>query len=346
MKKHAIIPIFIPHLGCPHACIFCDQKQITARSKAPSKDEVISFIETWLTTLSDVETVEIAFYGGSFTAIPISMQKDYLEISKSYKDQGKIKKIHMSTRPDAIDNEILDILNDYSVDTVELGVQSFDEKVLNLSRRGHSAVMVYEAAEKIKNRGIELGIQLMIGLPGDSMESCIYSANETVKLSPSLARLYPTLVLPDTELYDDYLRGSYTPLSRKEAVKRTAEMYKILTDAGIYIMRIGLKSTDIISSARLGEVNKGTYHPAFRQLVEDEIARERVSFLLDKFIQDKSKNDSLIVKIKCNPTWASSISGHAGENKAYFKEKYPNITIIQISDQNLAPGQFEIESVS
>ena len=120
MKKHAIIPVFIPHLGCPHACVFCDQNQITARNKAPSKDEVISFVETWLTTLDDVETVELAFYGGSFTAIPIDKQREYLAIAKEFKDAGKVHKIHLSTRPDAIDEEILDNLEAYSVDTVEI----------------------------------------------------------------------------------------------------------------------------------------------------------------------------------------------------------------------------------
>lgn len=340
MKKHAIIPVFIPHLGCPHACVFCDQNQITARNKAPSKDEVISFVETWLTTLDDVETVELAFYGGSFTAIPIDKQREYLAIAKEFKDAGKVHKIHLSTRPDAIDEEILDNLEAYSVDTVELGVQSFDDEVLAISERGHDSATVYRAAESIKNRGMELGIQLMIGLPGDSFKSCVYSAEETIKLKPSLARLYPTLVLPGTKLYKMYEQGKYIPLTREEAVMRTATMYRLLMAAGIYIMRVGLKSTDVINSDRLGEINQGTYHPAFRQLVEDYIAREKISSMLNQFA--KTKHKKFIVKT--SPSWASSLSGHNGENKTYFKENYPDIELIFETDENILPGKFTVSS--
>ncbi|MBO4234987.1 MAG: radical SAM protein [Firmicutes bacterium] len=338
MKKHAIIPVFIPHLGCPHACVFCDQNQITARSKAPSKDEVISFVDTWLTTLDDVDTVELAFYGGSFTAIPIDDQNRYLEIAKSYKDAGKISKIHLSTRPDAINKEILDNLKSHSVDTIELGVQSFDDRVLEISERGHDSVAVYKAAELIKERGMELGIQLMIGLPGDSYKSCVYSAEETIKLKPSLARLYPTLVLPGTKLYDMYERGEYTPLTREEAVMRTATMYRLMMAAGIYIMRVGLKSTDVINSERLGEINSGTYHPAFRQLVEDYIAREKISSMLNQLSGTKHKK----YIVKAAPSWASSLSGHNGENKAFFNKEYPDFDLVFATDESIAPGKFTI----
>ena len=344
MKKHAIIPVFIPHLGCPHTCVFCDQKQITAREKAPTKDEIISFIEEWLTTLTDVETVEIAFYGGSFTAIPLSMQKEYLEIAKEYKDAGRIHKIHLSTRPDAIDKEIMDNLKAYSVDTVELGVQSFDDEVLRISERGHDSAAVYKAAELIKSYGMELGIQLMIGLPGDSMKSCLYSVDETVKLAPSLARLYPTLVLPGTELYAMYERGDYTPLTREEAVSITAAMYRLLDAAGIYVMRVGLKSTDVINSERLGEINSGTYHPAFRQLVEDYIAREKISSMLNQVTKSRlCKHKKFLVK--GSPSWASSLSGHNGENKKFFKEKYPEIELVFEIDDSLPPGKFTVTSI-
>ena len=343
MKKHTIIPVFIPHLGCPHTCVFCDQKQITAREKAPTKDEVILFIEEWLTTLTDVETVEIAFYGGSFTAIPLSMQKEYLAIAKEYKDAGRIHKIHLSTRPDAIDKEIMDNLKAYSVDTVELGVQSFDDEVLRISERGHDSAAVYKAAELIKSYGMELGIQLMIGLPGDSMKSCLYSVDETIKLSPSLARLYPTLVLPGTKLYEMYESGDYTPLTREEAVSITAAMYRLLDAAGIYVMRVGLKSTDVINSDRLGEINSGTYHPAFRQLVEDYIAREKISSMLDQLTEKQlGKHKKFLVK--GSPSWASSLSGHNSENKRFFKDKYPEIELVFETDDSLPPGKFTLTS--
>ena len=344
VKKHAIIPVFIPHLGCPHTCVFCDQNQITARTKAPSKDEVVSFIEEWLTTLNDVETVEIAFYGGSFTAIPLSMQSEYLAIAKEYKDSGRIQKIHLSTRPDAINKEIMDNLKTYSVDTVELGVQSFDDEVLARSERGHTSADVYNAAELIKSYGMELGIQLMIGLPGDSMRSCMYSVDETIKLKPTLARLYPTLILPGTKLYEMYERGEYTPLTREEAVSITAAMYRLLDAAGIYIMRVGLKSTDVINSERLGEINSGTYHPAFRQLVEDYIAREKISSMLNQLTKRSFLKHKKFL-VKGSPSWASSLSGHNGENKKYFKEKYPDMELVFETDDSLPPGKFTVTNV-
>lgn len=285
MKNHAIIPIFIPHKGCPNDCIFCNQKKITARLKAVSASDVKDTIDTWLSTMdrSKIETVEVAFYGGSFTGLPIEEQSSYLEIAKAYKDAGLIDKIHMSTRPDYIDREILDNLKAYSVDVIELGVQSFDDNVLKLSNRGHNSEIVYSSSELIKEYGFSLGIQLMVGLPGDSMETCIYSAQETVKIAPDLARIYPTIVIDDTELYNQYARGEYEPLSREEAIARSKAIYQILFDAGITIMRVGLKSTDLINEG--GNINGGTYHPAFRQLVEGALARDKVEALIEEAMQ-------------------------------------------------------------
>ena len=287
MKNHAIIPIFIPHKGCPNDCIFCNQKKITARLKAVSASDVKDTIDTWLSTMdrSKIETVEVAFYGGSFTGLPIEEQSSYLEIAKAYKDAGLIDKIHMSTRPDYIDREILDNLKAYSVDVIELGVQSFDDNVLKLSNRGHNSEIVYSSSELIKEYGFSLGIQLMVGLPGDSMETCIYSAQETVKIAPDLARIYPTIVIDDTELYNQYARGEYEPLSREEAIARSKAIYQILFDAGITIMRVGLKSTDLINEG--GNINGGTYHPAFRQLVEGALARDKVEALIEEAMQCK-----------------------------------------------------------
>ena len=279
MKKHAIIPIFIPHKGCPNDCVFCNQKKITARQAPVTGENVINTIETWLSTLepAKTETIEIAFFGGSFTGIPIEEQSAYLAIAKKYKDAGRIHKIHMSTRPDYINEEILDNLKSYDADVIELGVQSFDDEVLRLSGRGHDSAVVYKSSKLIQDYGFELGIQLMIGLPGDSLKSCIFSAEETVKIGPAIARLYPTVVIQDTALYDQYRNGQYTPLTQEEAVLRTKEMYKILTEAGINIIRVGLKSTDLISEG--GHISSKTYHPAFRQLVEGELAKEALEAL-------------------------------------------------------------------
>lgn len=369
MKKHAIIPIFIPHRGCPNECVFCNQRKITARTAAPTVDEVKNRIDTWLTTLGEVPTVEIAFYGGSFTGLELAEQSSYLAIAKGYKDRGLIDKIHLSTRPDYIDSEILNNLKVYLVDTIELGVQSFDDEVLRRSNRGHTSTAVYEAVSLIKEHGFEFGIQLMIGLPGDSLETCIYSAKETVKLKPSLTRLYPTIVIDDTELLKMYERGEYQPLSREEAVTRTVAMYRILDDAGITIMRVGLKSTDIIGEG--GSINGGTYHPAFRQLVEGRIARDKIDSQLDRIIDEFRKcteksgrlkanplqdsnseteglNQQRITRVKVDifssPKWFSNAVGNSCENKKYFEEKYPELSIRFRVDDSLEAAQFRINS--
>lgn len=339
MKTHAIIPIFIPHKGCPHDCIFCNQKKITARIKAVTGDDVVKTIETWLTTLEGVETVEVAFYGGSFTAIPMEDQKAYLAIAKEYKDRGRIDKIHLSTRPDAIDRAILDNLKAYGVDTIELGVQSFDDQVLQKSERGHNSSIVYASAKLIQEYGFELGIQLMIGLPGDSMETCIYSANETVKIGPAIARLYPTIVIEDTKLYDQYKSGEYVPLSQDEAVERTKEMYKILSNAGINIIRVGLKSSDIINEN--GDIEGGTFHPAFRQLVEGAIARD----ILENKLKNLPSTAGRKIHFLSNPRSFSNMIGNSARNRQYFLDKYPDYDILYKVDQRLNDGEYAVKII-
>ncbi len=379
MKKHAIIPIFIPHKGCPNDCVFCNQKKITARQKMPSAADVEETIERWLSTLlpRNLDTIEAAFFGGSFTGIPIEEQSAYLAAAKKYKDAGLIHKIHMSTRPDYINKEILDNLRRFDADTIELGVQSFDDQVLKAANRGHDSSAVYRACRLIQDYGFELGIQLMIGLPGDSKESCLYSAEETVRIGPSIARLYPTVVIHDTELYQKYLRGEYTPLTEAEAVEWTKEMYKILDDAGINIIRVGLKSTDVINEN--GDICGETYHPAFRQLVEGVIARERIEEILreegfspqplagtrgsrsdigssansigsgsDNSVGVGSGSDNLgPSRIKAdffaNGKSFSNLVGHQGKNKKFFLENYPQLNILYKVNHNLRDNEYQVK---
>lgn len=353
MKKHAIIPVFIPHIGCGHSCVFCNQNVITARSKAPSAGDVKDIIEQYLPTLSGrgLDTIEVAFFGGSFTGIPLEQQNEYLAVAYAYKQQGLIDKIHMSTRPDYIDKNILDNLSRFTVDTIELGVQSFDDEVLKICRRGHTAANVYNACEMIKEYGIELGIQLMIGLPGDTKEKAMRSASCAAAIGPSLARLYPTVVLPDTRLAGMLREGSYTPLSESEAVDITKEMYKILMNANINIMRVGLKSTDLMTNeADLGH----GYHPAFRQLVESEICREQMKQLLEDHIRKTRSNyrsgssnqdpDNIQITFFSNEKWFSPMIGHKASNKQYFSVKYPVIEFTYKTDPALANGQISMSS--
>lgn len=352
MKKHAIIPVFIPHKGCPNDCVFCNQKAITARTADVTPEDVKNLIERYLPTLQgrNLETIEVAFFGGSFTGIPMEEQSAFLAVAKEYKDKELIHKIHMSTRPDYINEDILDNLKKYDADIIELGVQSFDPEVLAASNRGHKAEDVYKACDLIKEYGFELGIQLMIGLPEDSLEKCIFSAKEAVRIGPSIARLYPTIVLNDTELLEMYRRGEYQPMTTNEAVAITKEMYKILDGAGINIIRVGLKSTDLIAEG--GEVRGHTYHPAFRQLVEGEIAREQLEAQLQALLSTWGESQLQALEPKPGPPEAQSFAflsngvsfsnmiGNSRANKLYFEEKYPQLKIRFKTDQTLEDGQY------
>ena len=322
MKTHAIIPIFIPHEGCQNDCVFCNQKKITAKAEAMPPCEIKNTIETYLSTIDRniTKTVELAFFGGSFTGLLIETQNAYLSEALKFKRNGKIDKIHMSTRPDYINREILENLKRFEVSVIELGVQSFDRDVLIASKRGHSVEDIYNACNLIKEYGFTLGIQLMIGLPCDTKEKCIQSARKAALIKPELARLYPTVVLDDTELLEMYQNGAYVPLSESEAVDITKEMYKILANAGIKIMRVGLKSTDLICK----DTAIGSFHPAFRQLVEGEIAKEALEKQLLLKLSDSSFNK---FHFESNSFSFSNMIGNCGVNKAYFKEKYPDISI-------------------
>ncbi len=361
MKKHAIIPIFIPHEGCPHDCIFCNQNKITARAKPVTTEDAENIIIDYLKTLENrnLETIEVAFFGGSFTAIELERQREYLALARKYKHLGKIHKIHLSTRPDAINEEILDNLKAYEVDVIELGVQSLVEDVLKASNRGHNSRCVYESAGLIKAYGFQLGIQLMIGLPLDTPEKSIFSAKETVKIKPEIARLYPTVIIEDTGLMDLYKRGDYKPMSQEASVKTTKEMYKILSKAGINIIRVGLKSTDIINSNL--EITGNTFHPAFRQIVESEIAKEIMEEKMLKisqsnegeYFQEGLTNENLNkreerVKLKKKVTFCSNsksfsnMIGHHKSNKIYFNEKYKNFNIKFSVDNKLNDYEYEV----
>ena len=338
MKKHAIIPIFIPHRGCPNDCVFCNQKAITARQPDVTPSDVRGIIETYLSTLTGrgLDTIEVAFFGGSFTGLPLDEQSAFLSVAAEYKKKGLIDKIHMSTRPDYIDATILDNLRNWDADTIELGVQSFDDSVLAAAGRGHTAEDVYRACSLIHEYGFELGIQLMIGLPGDSLEKCLYSSRETVRMKPSIARLYPTVVLQDTALYDMTEAGLYHPLTTEEAVAVTKEMYRILAGAGIKIIRVGLKSNDLIGGSN--------YHPAFRQLVEGEIAREDIEALIcaADIPSLSSDNAKRRMTVYSNGVSFSNMIGNSACNRRYFEEKYPQLSIRFAVDDSLPDMTFRV----
>lgn len=351
MKTHAIIPIFVPHAGCPHDCIFCDQKAITARAAAPDADATVEVIERNLKTIDanpDIIHREIAFYGGSFTAIPREEQLMYLGIAKKYKDAGRVDSIHLSTRPDYIDETVLNDLKNHGVDIIELGVQSFDTEVLRLSARGHDVETVYRSTEMIKEWGFTLGIQLMIGLPGDSYEKCMESVRKTIDIGPAIARIYPTVIIRDTGLDRLYRAGKYELLAETEAVRTAKDMYKALTGAGINVIRVGLKATDNIKEE--GGSAVAGFHPAFRQLVEAEIAREQIEQQLGPLLDEARRNGklpapgagSMKLRAVSGPGSFSNMIGNKKSNKIYFAENYPQLDIKFAVDRNMAEGTYNL----
>lgn len=307
MKKY-IIPYFVPHIGCPVGCVFCNQNEITGVESEIEPLNVV--VDRYLSYFKERENIELAFYGGSFTAINENLRLKLLREGKELIDRGLISSIRISTRPDAIDKNILQELKDHGVKVIELGVQSLDPEVLKLSNRGHNTRCVYESCGLIKDYGFTLGLQQMLGLPGDTLEKSIYTAREFVKLSPEIVRIYPTLVVKNTKLEQMYRDKTYMPLALQEGVSWAKEVLKIYNENGINVIRVGLQPTDNINYG--GDLVAGPFHAAFRQLVEESI-------LLDYFTSIGKLNDESI-EIAANGKNISYIVGLKGKNKEKLKE--------------------------
>ncbi len=273
-KLHYIIPIFVPHEGCPHNCVFCNQNSITGESSDDVTPEFVeNTIEEYLKTINrENAVVEVSFFGGTFTAININKQKELLAVAKKYKDKGYIDYIHLSTRPDYIDENILDNLKKYSADIIELGVQSLDNEVLLKAGRGHNAADVIRASKLIKEREFILGHQIMLGLPGDNFKKDIETAKKVIDLKPDIARIYPALVIKDTPMERMYNSNNYAPYTLDEAVEVSKIIYSMFMANDINVIRVGLQPTEEINVGK--DIVAGPFHPAFRELVEGSIYNE------------------------------------------------------------------------
>ena len=317
--RHINIPVFIPHMGCPHACVFCNQKKISGTISVQSPARVKNILEESFSTVGENNNVEIAFFGGSFTGIPEQEMIAYLELARPYLKAGKASGIRLSTRPDTITPHILKILKNYKVTVIELGVQSLDPDVLLQSQRGHSIEDVVSACSLIRESGISLGIQTMLGLPGDSYKKALKTAVDVIKLKPDMVRIYPALVIKGTLLEEYYISGQYTPLSLEEAVEWCADILPLYKDAGITILRIGLQDSDTLE----GSIVAGPYHPAFGELVESLILYKKITHWLD-FNLDNHKR----IIIRTRPQLVSKLVGQKRANIEAIKEKYSLTEII------------------
>ena len=305
-KNYYIIPVFISHQGCPHQCVFCNQDRIAGKYEEVFASDVRKIIDEYLETInSKGATIEVSFFGGTFTAIDVNKQKELLEVAREYKQKGLIHKIRLSTRPDAILPYILGYLKEYKVDIIELGVQSLDDEVLRKAGRGHSVNDVLVASKLIKEAGFTLGHQIMPGLPGDSFDIDIETTKKSIEMKPDICRIYPSLVIKDTPMEDMYNRGDYVPYSLDEAVYISGEMLKLYNEAKIKVIRIGLQPTDTITTGK--DIVDGPFHPAFRELVEGHLICET----LDKKCP---KEKDIILEIN-----EKDISKLYTNKKQYFK---------------------------
>lgn len=323
-----IIPFFIPHFGCPHRCVFCNQKNITGQSKPVDLASIPRTIAQYLNTDNHNNPAQIAFYGGSFTALSQETQRSYLEAVQPFIQSGNIKCIRLSTRPDGISRDILSLLNEYHVKTVELGVQSMDDRVLNMSGRGHSAVDTENAVWLLKEYGFCIGLQLMVGMPGDSAAGFENTVGRVIKLKPDFVRLYPLLVIKDTPLEELYKTGRYTPLSLSDALSQCCSAMLRFASAGIEVVRVGLQPTEELETP--GTIVAGPYHPSFRQLVESSLLLNRMRSVLRG-----RKGKSEAVAFSVNPADLSAAIGQHRVNIERLKQEFGLREIRIIADQNM-----------
>ncbi len=340
MKKEYIIPIFVPHLGCPNNCTFCNQKRISGQTKMVTAKDVEETIEYYLKNFKDNHKyVEVAFFGGSFTAIEKEKQIELLEATQKYIRDKKVNSIRISTRPDCIDKEILKRMKKYHVKTIELGVQSTNNYILSKCKRGHTGEDVIKSSKLIRRFGFILGHQMMVGLPESTKQDEINTAKELIKLKPKIVRIYPVLVIKDTELADEYYKGEYTPLTVGQAVERCKEVVDLFNRNKINVIRIGLQNTEEISDPKSerSSVVAGPYHPAFRQLVES-------SMWYDSIVSQIKKVNAKVKKVKiiANDFNINNIIGHKKENILKLKETYDVDVVIEKNDE-IKPGRFKLE---
>ena len=303
--KENIIPLFVPHLGCPNDCVFCNQRRISGAQQPATAEDVKKAIADAAALPQNGAKRQLAFYGGSFTAIPWEQQLPLLKAAKAALDEGLIDSVRLSTRPDAIDGEILRTLRDHGVETIELGAQSLDDEVLRLSGRGHTAEDVEKASRLIKERGFRLVLQMMTGLPGDSSEKSIKTAERIIALQPDGVRIYPTVIVRDTALFDLWQAGLYAEHSVEDAVELCARLVPMFEKAGIPIIRLGLNPTEDLSG---GMAAGGAYHPALGELVKSRIMLQKVRALLCHVEPDshvilgvhKSKVSQMTGQKRCN----------------------------------------------
>lgn len=319
--RHSNISIFVPHVGCPHMCSFCNQRTITGVQEIPHGDDVKRICSQALDDISDYEHTEIAFFGGSFTAVPRAYMLELLEAANEFIGKDKFKGIRISTRPDCINEEILEILKRYGVTAIELGAQSMCDHVLEANERGHNAEDVYKASRIIKSYGFELGLQMMTGLFQSTYEDDFRTMQSIIEIAPDTVRIYPTVIIKGTKLAELYDEGIYKPIPFEKMVELCGIMLEEFEENKIEVIRCGLHSSDNVE----GETAGGFYHPAFKELCESEIFRKKIKTEIEKSNQNRDLSDCVdkfkYFVIAVSPSSISKAVGHKRCNTEYFMSK-------------------------
>ena len=331
-EKHSNISIFVPHIGCPNKCSFCNQRYITGTCKAPNADDVEKAVITAVKSKKyNAQNTEIAFFGGSFTAINRTYMLSLLEAASSFVKIGLVKGIRISTRPDAIDDEILMLLKEYNVTAIELGAQSFNNYVLKMNNRGHTAKDIENAAMLIRKHGFELGLQIMTGLYCDDNESLERTAKKIIEIKPDTVRIYPTVVLKNTYLGYLQEKGEYIAPTAEESAPFCARLLQLFEKEGIKVIKLGLHSSETVEGDMMG----GAYHPAFRELCDGHIYLAKT---LEK-ISDKDKNQQYVIYV--NKKVLSKAKGQQKRNEKALKNK--GFHCIIKGKENLEEFDIEVE---
>ncbi|MDY5969120.1 MAG: radical SAM protein [Bacteroidales bacterium] len=318
------IPIFIPGVACPNRCIYCNQQIISGQPAMPTEKEIIQTICRNLSTIPINYHKEIGFFGGTFTGLPLEEQWRLLCLVKPFVERGEVDGIRISTHPLCISPDIVNLLNRGGVRTVELGVQSFDDDVLKNSGRGYTAKQIYEAARSIKEAGLDLGMQMMVGLPGDTPEKCLETAKCIIRAGASNTRIYPTLVVQGTALASLYLQGKYTALSLEQAVEWTAPVLRLFQENNVAVLRVGLHPTEGFINGT--DYMVGPFHVAFKELVQSEIWKEVFESVLGKTNNLKENNASWLMRV--SPSQLNSAIGHKGSNKKMLLQSCRKVRFI------------------
>ena len=324
----SIIPIFIPHAGCPHQCVFCNQKKISGQ-KIASAQAVRQQIEKYLQWIKPGPANEAAFYGGSFTGLEPELQEELFAPVDELLREGVIGSVRCSTRPDYISPARLELLKRHNVSTVELGVQSLDDEVLQRAERGHDAASVKQAVQLLREYGFKVGLQLMCGMPEQGRGSFLQTVAQSVALNPDMVRLYPLLVIKDTPLEVSYRSGGFTPLSVEEAAELCTEAWEQFTAAGITVIRMGLQPDEELCTP--GNIVAGPFHPAFGEFVKSLVLRRRLTPQIKALLSSGRRK----IKILVPKNMESKLRGQQNANIKYWQALGAELTVVKTDDAEI-----------